>query len=44
MSPNHYTQLATLTNINAQSTTWFRILAQQTTNDTNQLLLFGMIV
>ena len=44
MSPNRYTQSTTLANVNAQSTTWFGILARQTTNDTNQQLLFGMIV
>ena len=44
MSLNRYAQLVTLININAQSTTWYEILAQQTINDTNQQLLFGMIV
>ena len=44
MSLNRYARSMTLTNIHAQSTIWSEILARQTTNDTNQQLLFGMIV
>ena len=44
MSISRYTQSATLTNVKAQSTIWSEILARQPTNDTNQQLLFGMIV
>ena len=35
MSISRYTQLATLTNVNAQSTTWSEILARQLKNGSN---------
>ena len=43
MSINRYMQSATLTNVNAQLTTWSEILARQPTNGTNQQFLFVMI-
>ena len=43
MSLSRYAQLVTLTNINAQSTTWSMIFARQIINDVDQQLLFGMI-
>ena len=43
MSINRYMQLATLTNINVQSTTWSEIFARQPANDTSQQLLLGML-